>query len=51
MNVHIQTKDETDGTKEGFNEEQGRVLDQFPKKNIKYLLGVFIDKVSRGDIC
>jgi hypothetical protein len=38
MHIRTQTKDESDGTKERFNEEQGRLFDQFPANNIKYLL-------------
>jgi hypothetical protein len=47
MNVHTQTKDETDCRKESFNEEQGRLFNQFLKKTVKYLLGIFNEKAGR----
>jgi hypothetical protein len=39
--MHAPTEDESDDTKDSFYEELERVLDQFPKYQMKILLGDF----------
>jgi hypothetical protein len=48
--VHAPCKDTSDDIKDSFYEELGRVFDQFPRYNMKILLGDFNAKVGREDI-
>jgi hypothetical protein len=48
LNVHSPTEDKSDDTKDSFYEEMERVLDQFPKHDIKILLD-FNAKVGTKD--
>jgi hypothetical protein len=48
--VHAPCEDSSDDIKDSFYEELGRVFDQFPRYNIKILLGDFNTKVGREDI-
>jgi hypothetical protein len=40
-NVHARCEDMSDDIKESFYEELGRVFDQFPRYDMKILLGYF----------
>jgi hypothetical protein len=48
--VHAPCEDTRDGIKDSFYEELGRVFDQFPKYDMKILLGDFNANVGRKDI-
>jgi hypothetical protein len=48
--VHAPTEDKHDNTKDGFYKELECVFDQFPRYNMKILLGDFNAKVRREDI-
>jgi endonuclease/exonuclease/phosphatase family metal-dependent hydrolase len=50
INVHAPCEDTSDDIKDRFYEELGRVFDQFPRYDMKILLGDFNAKVSREDI-
>jgi hypothetical protein len=50
LTVHDPTEDKTDGVKDSFYEELERVIDKFPKYNMKILLGDFNAKIGREDI-
>jgi hypothetical protein len=50
LNVHAPCKDKIDDVKDSFYEELGHVFDQFPRYNMKILLGDFNAKVGREDI-
>jgi hypothetical protein len=50
VNVHAPCEDASDDIKDSFYEEIGRVFDQFPKYDMKILLGDFNAKVGRDDI-
>jgi hypothetical protein len=50
LNVHAQTEDKCDDTKDSFYEELEGVFDQFPKYHMKILLENFNAKVGREDI-
>jgi hypothetical protein len=50
VNVHAPCEDTNDDTKESFYEQLGRVFDQFPRYDIKILLGDLNAKVGREDI-
>jgi hypothetical protein len=48
--VHAPCEDKSDDVKDSFYEELARVFDQFPRYDMKILLGDFNDKVGREDI-
>jgi hypothetical protein len=48
--VYAQCEDKSDDVKDNFYEELGRVFDQFPRYDMKILLGDFNAKVGRDDI-
>jgi hypothetical protein len=48
--VHAPCEDTSDDVKDSFYEELGRVFDQFPRHDMKILLGDFSAKVGREDI-
>jgi hypothetical protein len=50
VNVHAPCEDTSDDIKDSFYEELGRVFDQFPRYDMKNLLGDFNAKVDREDI-
>jgi hypothetical protein len=50
LNMHAPCEDEGDDVKDSFYEELGRVFDQFPRYNMKILLGDFNVKVGRENI-
>jgi hypothetical protein len=50
VNVHAPCEDMSDDIKDSFYEELGHVFDQFPRYDIKILLGDFNAKVGREDI-
>jgi hypothetical protein len=50
MNVHAPSEDKSDDVKDNFCEELASVSDQFPRYDMKILLGDFNAKVGREDI-
>jgi exonuclease III len=50
LNVHAPTEDKDDDIKDSVYEELEQVFDQFPRYNMKILLGDFNAKVGREDI-
>jgi hypothetical protein len=48
--VHAPCEDTSDDIKDTFYEELGHVFDQFPRYNMKILLGDFTAKEGREDI-
>jgi exonuclease III len=48
--VHAPCEDTSDDVKDNFYEELGRVFDQFPRYDMKILLGDFNAKVGREDV-
>jgi hypothetical protein len=50
LNVHVPCEDKSDDVKDSFYEELGRVFDQFPRYDLKILLGGCNAKVGRKDI-
>jgi hypothetical protein len=48
--VHAPCEDKGDGVKGSFCEELGRVFDQFPRYDMKMLLGDFNAKLGRKNI-
>jgi hypothetical protein len=48
--VHAPYEDKGDDVKDSFYEELGRVFDQFPRYDMKILLGDFNAKVGRENI-
>jgi hypothetical protein len=48
--VHAPCEDKGDDVKDSFYEEPGRVFDQFPRYDMKILLGDFSAKVGRENI-
>jgi hypothetical protein len=48
--VHAPCEDKNNDVKDSFCEELGRILDQFPRYDMKILLGDFNAKVGREDI-
>jgi hypothetical protein len=50
LNVHAPCEDKSDDVKNGSDEELERVCDQFPRYDMKILLGDFNAKVGREDI-
>jgi hypothetical protein len=48
---HAPTEDKDDDIKDSFYEELEEVFDHFPRYHMKILLGDFIAKVGREDIC
>jgi exonuclease III len=50
LNVHAPCEDKGDDDKDSFYEELGRVFDQFPRYDMKVILGDFNAKVGRGNI-
>jgi hypothetical protein len=48
--VHAPCEDKGDGVKDSFYEELGRVFDQFPRYDMKILLGDFNAKVGRENV-
>jgi endonuclease/exonuclease/phosphatase family metal-dependent hydrolase len=50
LNVHASSEDKGDDVKDSFCEELGRVFDQFPRYDMKILLGDFNAKVGRENI-
>jgi hypothetical protein len=48
--VHAPCEDTSDDVKDSLYEELGRVFDQFPRYDMKILLGDFNAKVGREDI-
>jgi hypothetical protein len=50
LNVHPQGEGKSDDMKDSFREEVGCVFDQFPRYDMKILLGDFSAKVGREDI-
>jgi hypothetical protein len=48
--MHAPCEDTSDDIKDSFCEELGRVFDQFPRYDMKILLGDFNAKVGREDI-
>jgi hypothetical protein len=50
LNVHTACEDKSNDVKDSFYEELGRVFVQFPRYDMKILLGDFSAKVGREDI-
>jgi hypothetical protein len=50
VNVNAPCEDTSDDIKDSFYEELGHVFDQFPRYDMKILLGDFNAKVGREDI-
>jgi hypothetical protein len=50
LNVHAPCEDKGDDVKDSFCEELGRVVDQFPRYDMKILLDDFNAKVGRENI-
>jgi hypothetical protein len=50
VNVHAPCEDMSDDIKDSFYEELGRVFDQFPRYDMKILLGDFNAKIGRENI-
>jgi hypothetical protein len=50
LNVHAPCEDKGDDVKDSFHEELGRVFDQFPRYDIKIILGDFNVKAGRENI-
>jgi hypothetical protein len=50
LNMHGPCEDKGGEEKDSFYEELGRVLDQFPRYDMKILLGEFDAKVGRENI-
>jgi hypothetical protein len=50
VNVHAPCEDTSNDIMDSFYEELGRVFDQFPRYDMKILLGDFNAKVGREDI-
>jgi hypothetical protein len=50
VNVHAPCQDTSDDIKDSFSEELGHVFDQFPRYDMKILLGDFNAKVGRENI-
>jgi hypothetical protein len=50
VNVHAPCEDTSDDIKDSLYAELGRVFDQFPRYDLKILLGAFNAKVGREDI-
>jgi exonuclease III len=50
VNVHAPCEDTSDDIKDSFYEELGHVYNQFPRYDMKILLGDFNAKVGREDI-
>jgi exonuclease III len=50
LNVQAPCEDKSDDVKDNFYEELARVFDQFPRYDMKILLGDFNAKVGREDI-
>jgi hypothetical protein len=48
--VHAQCEDKWNDVKDSFYEELGRVFDQFPRYDMKIVLGDFNAKVGRENI-
>jgi hypothetical protein len=48
--VHASCEDNSDDVKDSFYEELGHIFDQFPRYDMKILLGYFNVKVGRKDI-
>jgi hypothetical protein len=48
--VHAPCEDKSNYVKDNFYEELGRVFDQFPRYDMKVLLGDFNANVGREDI-
>jgi exonuclease III len=48
VNVHAPCEDKSDDVKDSFYEKLGRVFDQFPRYDMKILLGDFNAKLGRG---
>jgi hypothetical protein len=48
--MHTPCEDKSDDMKDSFYEKLGCVFDQFPRSNMKVLLGGFNVKIGRGDI-
>jgi hypothetical protein len=50
VSVHTPCDDKSDDIKDNFYEELGHVFNQFPRYDMKILLGYFNAKVDREDI-
>jgi hypothetical protein len=50
LNVHAPCEDKSDDVKDSFYERLGHVFDQFPRYDMKILLGDFNVKVGREEI-
>jgi hypothetical protein len=50
LNLHAQCEDKSSDVKDSFYEELGHVFDQFPRYDMKILLGDFYTKVGRKGI-
>jgi exonuclease III len=50
VNVHAPCEDNSDDVKDGFYEKLRRAFDQFPRYDMKILLGDFNAKLGREDI-
>jgi exonuclease III len=50
LNVHAACEDKSDDIKDSFYEELARVFDQFPRYDMKILLGDFNVKAGREDV-
>jgi hypothetical protein len=50
LNLHAPCEDKRDDIKENFHDELGRVFDQFPRYDMKIVLGNFNAKVGRENI-
>jgi exonuclease III len=50
LNVHASCEDKNDDVKDSFYEELACVFDQFPRYDMKILLGDFNAKIGRDDI-
>jgi hypothetical protein len=49
LNVHAQTEEKSDDSKDSFHEELEQVFDHFPKYYMNILLGDFNAKLGRED--
>ena len=50
LNVHVQSEEKSDDSKDRFYEELEQTFDHFPKYDMKIILGYFNAKVGRENI-
>jgi len=48
LNVHAQSQEKSDDSKDSFYDELEQVFDHFPKYHVKILLGDFNAKLIKG---